>query len=193
MFRHFRPTRIGPALAVALATSACGDANILPPATLGVATDTITLWAVTGTDIGLPSAYDLVYGITARTDRTADFDFVFDFVYDRAAGDTVPALLPRGAVGLSADGGLLKVSTPFDSLYSAPGGDYDPNKIVPVDTTTTVVARSRSQYCNYGITAGLYAKIQPLSISRTFRKMIFRMTIDPNCGYRSFRPGVPGN
>jgi hypothetical protein len=193
MFRHPLPTRLGLALVFA-AASACGDANLLPPATLGVEDDTVTLWAVTGTDIGLPSAYDLVLGITARTDRTADFDFVFDFVYDSLAHDSLPALLPRAALGLSADGGLLSLTTtPFDSLFASPSSGYDASKVVFVDSTSVVVARSRTQVCNFGITSGLYAKIQPIAISRTFRKIILHMVIDPNCGYHSFRPGVPGS
>jgi len=56
-----------------------------------------------------------------------------------------------------------------------------------------VVARSRSQTCNFGIYSGIFAKVIPLAISRTDRKIILRMVTDPNCGYHSFQPGVPGN
>jgi hypothetical protein len=192
MFRHPQVPRLGLALLFA-AAAACGDANILPPASLAVRDDTITLWALTGTNIQFPSAYDLVLGIAARTDRTPDFDLAFDFVYDSLAHDTVPALLPRGALGLSADGGLLRVATRFDSLYAAPGSGYDAIRPVFLDTTTVVVVRSRTQICNFGISSGLYAKLQPLAISRTFRKLIMRMVTDPNCGYHSLQPGVPGS
>ena len=192
MFRHPFPTRAALVLA-AVATSACGEANLLPPATLAVREDTIRLWAVSGTDIGLPSAYDLVLGLTARTDRTSDFDFVFDFVYDSVAHDTVPALLPRAALGLSADGGLVRVATRFDSLYAAPAGGYDASKVVFLDSTTVVVARSRTQTCNFGIYSGIFAKLVPLELSRTYRRLTMRLVTDPNCGYHSFRPGVPGN
>jgi len=192
MSRRPQVSRIGLALVFA-AASACGDANLLPPANVIVRDDTITLWAVTGTAIALPSAYDILLGITARTDRTADFDLVFDFVYDSIAKDTVPAFLPRGALGLSADGGLQRVTTPFDSVFAAPSGGYDPFKTVYLDTTTVVVARSRTQVCNFGISSGLFAKLQPIAISRTFRKIILHLVADPNCGYHSLQPGLPGS
>ncbi len=192
MLRPRHAYRIGLALACVAAT-ACGDANLLPPATLGVRDDTITLWAVTGTAIQLPSAWDLVLGIPARTDRTSSFDIVFDFVYDSLAHDTVPALLPRGAIGLSADGGLQRIDQPFANVLAAPSDGYDSFKPVFVDTATVVVARSRSQTCNFGIFSGIFAKAIPIAISRADRKVILRLVTDPNCGYHSFQPGVPGN
>lgn len=192
MLRSLPVVRIGLVLGCVTA-SACGDANLLPPATLAVREDTVTLWAVTGTSLSLPSAWDLVLGFAARTDRTASFDMVFDFIYDSLAHDTVPALLPRGWLGLSADGGLQRMSVAFDSLRAAPSGGYDSYKPVPLDTTTVVAARSRSQTCNFGIYSGIFAKAIPLAISRTDRKLILRMVTDPNCGYHSFQPGVPGN
>jgi hypothetical protein len=192
MFRHPPVSRLGLALVFAAAT-ACGDANLLPPAQLGVRDDTVTLWALTGTSIQLPSAYDVVLGTVARTDRTPDFDLAFDFVYDSLKHDTVAAFMPRGALGLSADGGLLQVATRFDSLYAAPGSGYDAYKTVFLDTTTVVVVRSRTQVCNFGISSGYYAKIRPLTISRTYRNIIMRLVTDPNCGYHSLQPGIPGS
>ncbi len=192
MFRHPHLARLGLALVFASA-SACGDANLLPPATLTVATDTVTLWALSGTAIGVPSAWDMVLDLPVRTDRSSDFDFAFDFAYDSTAHDTLPALFPRGAVGLSADGGLQRVTTAFDVLYSAPGDGYDASKVVFLDSTAVVVAKSRTQTCNFGIYSGLYAKIRPLAISHTTRKVVLEVVTDPNCGYHSFRPGVPGS
>lgn len=194
MFWHMHLPRTGLALvALVAATAACGDANLLPPANVPVKEDTVTLWAVTGTAISLPSAYDILLNTPARTDRTSDFDFVFDFVPDTLRGDSVPALQPRGAMGLSADGGLLRVATKFDSLTAAPGSGYDAYKPVYLDTTTVVVARSRTQTCNFGITSGMFAKVVPLAISRTYRKIVLRVVTDPNCGYRGLLPGIPGS
>jgi hypothetical protein len=193
MLSHMHLPRTGLALLALAATAACGNANLLPPANIPVAEDTVTLWAATGTAIALPSAYDVVLASPARTDRTSDFDFVFDFVRDTLTGDTVPALVPRGALGLSADGGLLRVSTKFDSLVTAPGSGYDAYKPVYLDTTSVVVVRSRSQTCNFGITSGVYAKVLPLAISVSFRKIILRLVVDPNCGYRGLALGLPGS
>ena len=104
-----------------------------------------------------------------------------------------PALLPRGAFGLSADGGLLRVATTFDSLVTAPGGGYDAYKPVYLDSTTVVAVRSRTQECNFGVSSGVYAKVVPLAISVSFRKIILRLVVDPNCGYRGLALGLPGS
>jgi hypothetical protein len=194
MFCHKYLPRTGLALVCLLAaTAACGDTNLLPPANIEVAEDSVTLWAATGTAIALPSAYDILLATPARTDRTSAFDFVFDFVRDTLTGDTVPALLPRGAMGLSADGGLLQVATKFDSLTIAPGSGYNSYAPVYLDTATVVVVRSRTETCNFGITSGLYAKVKPVSISLPLRKIVMRSVVDPNCGYRGLQPGLPGS
>ena len=194
MFRH--PNLPGTGLAlllVAVSAVACGSANLLPPANVAVADDTVTLWAVTGTAIALPSAYDIILATPARTDRTSSFDFVFDFLADSLTGDTVPALEPRGAVGLSADGGLIKVASTFGAITSAPGSGYNSTSPVYVDTTTVVAVRSRTETCNFGITSGVFAKLQPLVIDRVARKIVLHLVVDPNCGYRSLQPGIPGS
>ena len=196
MFRHMHLPRAGLALlAVVAAASACGDSSLLPPADLLVLDDTVTLWAVTGTAITLPSAFDILLNSVARTDRTGGFDFVFGFVPDTLTGDSVPglpALLPRGWMGLSADGGLLRVATKFDSLAAAPGSGYDSYAPVYLDTGTVVVARSRTQTCNFGLTSGQFAKVQPVAIDIAARKIVLHVVNDPNCGYRGLQPGLPG-
>lgn len=192
VFSHLHLPRPGLALLLAAALSACGDANILPPATVPVVVDTLALWAVTGTDVVYPSAFDLLNNQVVRTDRSADFDFVFDFVVD-SVGDTVPVLIPRGGVGLTPDGGLQRVGVQWDTLRLAPSDGYEPRLPVRLDLGAVVVARSRMQPCNFGLSAGLYAKLQPLDIDLPNRRMVIRISVDLNCGYRGLEPGIPGS
>jgi hypothetical protein len=192
VFSHLHLPRCGLALLLAVALGACGNANVLPPATVPAVVDTLALWAVTGTDIIHPSAFDLLNNQVVRTDRTAGFDFVFDIVVD-SVGDTVPVLIPRGGVGLPQDGGLQRVGVQWDTLRLAPSDGYDPQLPVRLALGAVVVARSRIQTCNFGLSAGLYAKIQPLDIDLPNRRMVIRILVDQNCGYRGLEPGIPGS
>ena len=192
VFSHLHLPRSGLALLVAAALSACGDANILPPATVPSHEDTLALWAVTGTDIVHPSAFDLLNDQVVRTDRSANFDFVFDFVVD-SVGDTVPMLFPRGGVGLTPDGGLQRVGVQWDTLVVAPPDGYETHQPVRFGLGVVVVARSRTQTCNFGVSAGIYAKLQPLQVDLPNRRIVIRILVDQNCGYRGLQAGIPGS
>jgi len=110
-----------------------------------------------------------------------------------SVGDTVPVLFPRGGVGLTPDGGLQRVGVQWDTLIIAPPDGYDPQKPVRLSLGAVVVARSRTQTCNFGLSAGLYAKLQPLDIDLPNRRMVIRILVDQNCGYRGLQPGIPGS
>ena len=190
MLSRVKSPGIGLAFVVAAALAACGDPNLLPPATVVVREDTLTLWALTGTPILRPSAFDILRQASVRTDRTSEFDFVFDLVPD-SLGDTVAVLIPRGGFGLSADAGLIRLVANFDTLRLAPVEGYEFRN--PVVFDHVVVARSRLQSCNFGLSYGLYAKLQMIELNRAERWVRFRMNLDPNCGYRGLAPGIPSN
>lgn len=169
-------------------TAACSTGFPLPPAGLVVDTGTVTLWALNGTDLVHPSAYDVVLQTVARTDRTSAFDFAFDVRVDTAPPhDTVAVFLPRGTLGLYVDGGLQVTTQPFDAITLAPPSGYQDTVAVPVQVGTVVLAASRSQTCNFGYIKPLYAKIQVTAVDLVERSITFRIFTDPNCGYRSLR------
>jgi hypothetical protein len=192
MFSRVKSPGIGLALVFAAALAACGDPNLLPPATIPIRQDTLTLWALTGTPILRPSAFDILHQTPARTDRTSEFDFVFDFRSD-SVGDTVAVLIPRGGFGLSGDAGLLRLVANYDTLRLAPAEGYEFRKPVAFDPEVVVVARSRLQTCNFGLQYGLYVKLQMIDLNRAERWVRLRMNLDPNCGYRGLAPGIPSN
>jgi len=181
----------GLAIVCAAALAACGDQTLLPPATRSIVDDTVTLWALSGTDVTKASAFDILNQLVARTDRTTELDFAFDFRWDSASRDTVPVLVPRGAMGLSDEAGLIRVRALFDTLLLAPAEGYETHSPVPVDTGWVVFAHSRYKVCDWGIQSGLYAKIKPVAVDRANRAIHLRIAVDPNCGYRGLGPGVP--
>jgi len=192
MLSRVKSPVIGLAFVFAAALAACGDPNLLPPATVVVREDTLTLWALTGTPILRPSAFSILNQTPVRTDRTSEFDFVFDLVPD-SLGDTVAVLIPRGGFGLSADAGLIRLVANYDTLRLAPVEGYEFRKPVVFDFEVVVVARSRLQSCNFGLSYGLYAKLRMIEVNRAERWVRLRMNLDPNCGYRGLAPGIPSN
>jgi hypothetical protein len=184
----FAPTVAVTGLVVLAA--ACSDTTGLPAAAIPNVVDTASLFALFGTPIATPSAYDLSSRISAhplvRTDQASSFDFAFNFDASRR-----PVLLPTGAIGLGQSSGLQQASVPFDSIKVAPTGGYVLDKGLVVDTGTVVIVRSRPTGCLFGVTVFLYAKLRVVAIDTTARRIDFRILVDQNCGYRGLEPGIP--
>jgi len=181
------PRAVAPlALALLAATATCGSPFSLPPANLGVPKGTVTLWALNGTDLAEPSAYDVMLQTVARTDRTSAFDFAFDVRVD-SLNDTTAVLLPRGSLGLSIDGGLQLTQQVFDSITIAPTGGYIDSLPVAVKAGNVLFAASRQETCNFGYIKPLYAKLHVTALDLAARTITFDIVTDPNCGYRSLK------
>ncbi len=186
--RHalLRPVALA-ALASAAAIAGCSATYTLPPATQALTPGTVTLWALTGTALANPSAYDVLLQTVVRTDRTSVFDFAFDIQVD-SLHDTSAVFLPRGALGLSMDGGLQISTQAYDSITFAPTGGYQDSLPVKLAVGTVVLAASRSETCNFGFIYPLYGKMRITAIDYAARSVTFDILIDGNCGYRSLKP-----
>ncbi len=181
------------ALALSAAIAACNDPFALPPATFPPLEGTLTLYALTGTPLDQPSAYNMLVAASSnalaggltRTDRTFQFDFALDL--PDSLHDTIPVLIPPGALGLPRDGGVQVTKVPYDSITVAPDGGYEQATAVPVAVGTVVLVSSRSQSCNFGYIRPLYAKLKITAIDLKARTVTFQMLLNPDCGYRSLR------
>lgn len=193
MFAHPTHTRtlvLALALMAPAVLSGCGEDFRLPPATLETEEFTLTLYALTGTPVGTASAYDLVFLSPVRTDRSTAFDFAVDMVTD-ASSDTVALVIPRGATGLSVDGGVQKVALSYDALLLAPEDGYVEDSALTVDVGDVLAFASRRQNCNFGIARPHYAKALVEAIDRDLRTIQLKVRVDPNCGYRGLDAGLP--
>lgn len=173
------------ALAVVVTTgSACGDDFVLPPAQFANRVDTITLFAIDGTPLSKPSAYNLLFGQLVRTDRSLEFDFAVN-----VSGDST-FLIPTGVLGLTEQSGWLRVTDAFDDVLLAPSVEYvaeESARLVPGDV---LVLRSRFISC-FGSLLPVYAKIEVLETSLTDRSVTWQLLVNRNCGYRGLEPGPP--
>lgn len=169
-----------------LTVPACGNTGLQPG--IDVNTDTtVSLYALDGTALDLPSAFRIAAPHVLRTDQSSDFDFAFNLT----AGDSA-VLLPPGAVRLGIGAGILVVKAPFDSIKVVPGGVYIDSLPVHVDSGTVAVVHSRATSCP--VTASFsffYAKLQVMKIDTVARRIDIRVLTNQNCGYRSLEPGNP--
>ena len=91
--------------------------------------------------------------------------------------------------------GLAHSPGVFEQLLNAPSGGYqtDSSEVLAVGDLM-VIQTTRAllgEYCQLAISPYLYAKLAILSIDVSTRLIQFQLGSDPNCGFRSFRPGIP--
>lgn len=174
-------------LAVAMA---CGSESELPPAQFENVVDTLVLYALTGTPIATPSAFDGVVGAPVRTDLNLPFDFAVDLdVSD------VLLLMPAGTLGYPEEPGLLVTTDSFDGVTFAPLQGYVPDTVRTAAVGTVFVLRSRatSQLCVQTSALPRYSKFHVLAIDLLERAITLEFLVDKNCGYRGLEPGLPAD
>jgi hypothetical protein len=166
---------------------ACDDQLQLIPATNSNAVDTVTIYALRGTAVALPSGYDVPQKSAARTD-VAQFDFAFDL---DGGGESL--IYPAGALGLERGPGILRADQDFDSLKTAPTTGYVDSVAVAVPPGTVFVVRSRPYLIGCELTGELprYGKFRVLAVDPSARSLTLETLVNQNCGYRSLEPGLP--
>ena len=173
-------------LAGVLVLCACGDPNALPDPQIANVVDTISISALTGTAIQLPSALSVAGPRGVRTDLSADFDVAFDI------RDDVPVFLPRAALNFPSGGlqpGLMRSDKAFAEIRQGESNGYTTRDTLQLAVGDVFVARSRV-VCS-GLQVPLYGKLQILELDAGARTVTFEVLADQNCGYVGLEPGLP--
>ncbi len=152
------------ALGGCVVLAACGDVNGLLPAIYPNRTDTVSVYALTGTPVSTPSAYYILGRQVVRTDQSPAFDFAFDI---DSLGRGV--LLPTGALKLGLQSGAQLSAVQFDSLKLAPSSGY----------------KSHNYF------AKLHVLAIDTSSAPGGRRIDLEVLTNINCGYRGLEPGLP--
>lgn len=171
--------------------SACGESYGLPPATAENTIDTVQLWALTGTPIGTPSAYDGVIALTVRPELGDLFDVAFEI---DSTGATV--LQTASTLGLGSTAGILLADVPFDSIARAPLDNYVVDSVTVIAVGTVMIVRSRNTSAGCAVLAGSlprYTKAEVIGIDPTERTLTLKTLANINCGYRDLVEGVPAD
>ena len=175
----------------ALGSAACDD-PFAPRATTQVRTDSFVVFAVSQTPITAPAAFNIVFFTTLRLEPTYGFDLVFD-LDENGKVVLIPVRLVGGAVTSARQVGLQRITGSYDEVTRAPTSGYQYDSTLTLDIGEGALVELRTDICQFQASQLVYAKLQIKGINPVARTINFRITYDPNCGFRSFLPGVPTN
>lgn len=166
----------------------CGDSLGLPPPGIPNEVDTTTLFALTGTPIATPSAFDVVNRSRSHTDLDQPFDFAFELDAEDQA-----RIFPAPALGAPNNAGLQLSDLAFGEVKSAPFDGYQSEQSLEVAAETVFIARSRaaSQFCIFLGALPRYGKFRVLAVDPAERSITLEFLVNANCGFRGLEPGIP--
>jgi len=189
-----RPRRAVVLAGAVLATFglACGDFTGVP-ASLPTISDTGTVYALNGAPAGAPSGLHVFTGTLIPVDQSFSFDIGFDL---DSAGQIVIYPQRTVATALSTTThsvGLQTARDTFEAILSAPKNGYKADTALVTQRNAVVLVQSNDAgVCGLSLTGtSMYAKVQVTEVNRLTRQLKVRWTVDPNCGFVSFQPGVP--
>ena len=188
-------------LAALVALAACGDSTNLT-ARFDTVEDTLSAFAISGTPRQFPSG--LMLGAQSDADPGGEpvvlrvnegffFDVAFD-LDDAGVAIVYPYRLVASEFGEGKTGRVRVADEPYEALERAPVGGYQDTVAVSAPVGRTLVIESNgSNYCANDVVRTLYAKLTVDSVRTESREIFFRVRLDPNCGFRSFAPGLPAS
>ena len=189
--RKFLALVVAASVTVSLA-AACSEFTGVP-ASLSTLSDSGSVFALNGAPSGAPTALHLYTGSLLAADASFTFDIAFDI---DAQGN--PVILPQRTVGatglvLAHTVGLQHLDQDFSLVDKAPKSGYHVDTALVTRVGKTVAIQSQDgNICAISITGtSIYAKLVVLSVDPEARKLSIQFTVDPNCGFVSFLPGVP--
>jgi len=172
---------------------ACRD-PIEIEATEEVWTDTLTVYALTGTPAGYPNALSITGRQLFPVTGFGGFDIAFDI--DESNRVLVHAARRVVTIGQSVPQvGLQIVPGTFESITAAPTSGYKVDSTIVANEGDVIVLEAvhngDGDVCTFALSPNLYAKISIDTVFLASRTIKFRFGYDPNCGYRSFAAGIP--
>ncbi|HEV8363523.1 MAG TPA: hypothetical protein VGQ52_08380 [Gemmatimonadaceae bacterium] len=181
--------------AAAGGVAACDDPIGLQ-AGIGTLTDTFTVFALSGTPTSVPVALSTTDRIAVRMADNLAFDVAFDLdasgsIKAFPVRQIVPFRVIAGLLQPSHRVGLQKATTTFDNLTRAPSGGYNYDSVTVVRAGETLIVEVQATQCSFSFSPNLYTKIAIDSVFASSRSIRIRTVHDPNCGFRSFKPGIP--
>ncbi len=155
-------------------------------------TDTTDFFAINGSPPGAPNTINLFSGAAARADQGFAYDLAFDI---DASGRAV--LIPARALATQFSNpypvGLQVVPGTFAALNEAPKNGYTLDSTLAVSVGTVVAIESHdAATCQFAIKGGSYfSKLVVTAIDVPNRRISTILTVNRNCGFRSFADGLP--
>jgi hypothetical protein len=186
-----RRATMGLVATLAFGTTACDD-PFAPRATTPVRTGTFTLYAVSNSPVNAPAAFNILFFTPLRLEPAYGFDLVFD-IDETGKVVLIPVRLVGGGITLQRRVGVQKLSVPWDDMTRAPTGGYKYDSTVTLDVGEGALVEVQTDACQFQASRVVYSKLRIQAIEPATRRIAFEIAYDPNCGFRSFLPGIPVN
>lgn len=158
--------------------------------------DTLSVFPLKGSTPVTPTALNTPFGTVTPIGPSGNFDIAFDLDAQRRVVMYPVKLVVQPLSGVN-EVGIREVPGPFESVERAPTGPYETNAPQVLDVGDVAVIEARrnrgGDLCAFGLSPNIYSKIVLDSVSAGTNAIWFRIVANPNCGFRSFAPGLPKN
>lgn len=193
----FRPLLAAAAFVAAFA--ACDDPYAIE-AQYPVVADTTVLYGINSAPVGAPTAYFLVGASSGQAAVAANAGFGFDVAVSVLADGSVRFITPTALAALIPNresiphpvGLQLLPGVGFDTLSLAPASGYTRDSVLTVTAGQTVAVQSATPAgCPVSyLGRNFHAKMVVDSVRGDPARVYLRVVTDPNCDYRSLKPGT---
>jgi hypothetical protein len=174
---------------LAMAGAGCGYNN--PTPVVDVAVDTLVAFALNGSPAAQPSGFDLFSQSMIRVDDNLSFDVAFDVDSATRQAIVYPVALVSNGFITTRHVGLERVSIPYDSATYGLRTGYVFDSSYALSSGQALYVVTNPVACEADQNPSLYGKLVIDSVNTLDRTIHFRATVDPNCGFREFQPGIP--
>jgi hypothetical protein len=179
-------------IGLAAAFAACKDFASIDAGLQNV-TASDTVYALNGGPPNAANSIKFFEGNVARADQGFGFDVAFDLDKDNNI-----VIIPSRALSTSFNSpysvGLQRMTGEFETILDAPKDGYRPDTSTTIVVGQTIVAESRDVLgvCLYSLKGqSYYSKLVINEVDPTLKRIVFTVTVNRNCGFRSFAPGIP--
>jgi hypothetical protein len=179
-------------LALAAAFTACKGFTAIDPSFQNVTADD-TVFAINNGPANSPNSINFFQGFVSRADQGFAFDIAFD-IDENGNVILIPARALSTTFATPYTVALQRVDGPFETILAAPKDGYRPDTAMTVSVGQTVVAESQDIFgtCAFALKGqSYYSKIVINEVDPALRRIVFTVTVDRNCGFHSFEPGLP--
>lgn len=197
-----RPLVLSLCVLAVTAASACGNPFALTPQTDNI-TDTLSVYGLTDAPTNGPTALNTFGPVLVNTSANTHYDIVFDIRPDSTGILQAYAEPPKAVASFGRAGMVVDSTQAFDAITQAPNVPYDDSTVVLLKPGTIIIVQALSTACSVQVVASqqfIYSKIVIDSVNYSpfdpftnpaGNTIHFRIVVDPNCGFRSFKPGLP--
>jgi hypothetical protein len=139
----------------------------------------------------LPSGFYLADHDVVRINSGATFDIAFDVDSASKRAIIYPARLVTDGTVATRHAGLQHITMAYDSATFGLRSGYQFDSVYSLGPGDAMYLVSNPIGCAADLNPSLYGKFIIDSVNVINRTIHFRATTDPNCGFRSFQPGIP--